>query len=492
MTSTTQGVRRTERYVYNSLHWAFPMLPLVALVLVTGPAPLAWSLPWTALLTVAGWAGLVVLHTRLRDADLLPASGWDAFRVRRLGRVCALWIVTSLASAGTAGFVLPSTAFVLTAASAMVGGVLVLPMLVLPAQGRTGVRPVLVGATGVALAQVAVWTGPHPGGSDGTPRLAVAYWAAFVTAALIGYAAMFLNVLTSTRELEQARTDTARLAVAEERLRFSRDLHDVFGRTLSAVALKAELAAAQADRGRPDAAATMREVQAIATGALGEVREVVRGYRESDLATELAGARSLLEASGAAVTTVHEGAEVMPAPVARAFAWVVREGTTNILRHADATRAGITLASEPGLARLVLRNDRPHPGSDAVGSGLTGLAERLAEIGGTLAVDRDDDSFTLTAEVDAAALDRLRILAGEATAGDRAAGTVPNSVQGTVPLSVQGTVPDSVQGTVPDSVQGTVPDSVQGTVPDSVQGMGRNVAQVTVRDATHPRRGSGA
>ena len=220
----------------------------------------------------------------------------------------------------------------------------------------------------------------------------------------------------------------------------------------------------------------MREVQAIATGALGEVREVVRGYRESDLATELAGARSLLEASGAAVTTVHEGAEVMPAPVARAFAWVVREGTTNILRHADATRAGITLVSEPGLARLVLRNDRPHPGSDAVGSGLAGLAERLAEIGGTLA----------------AALDRLRIVAGEATAGDRAAGTVPNSVQGTVPLSVQGTVPDSVQGTVPDSVQGTVPDSVQGTVPDSVQGMGRNVAQGTVRDATHPRRGSGA
>ena len=408
MTSTTQGVRRTERYVYNSLHWAFPMLPLVALVLVTGPAPLAWSLPWTALLTVAGWAGLVVLHTRLRDADLLPASGWDAFRVRRLGRVCALWIVTSLASAGTAGFVLPSTAFVLTAASAMVGGVLVLPMLVLPAQGRTGVRPVLVGATGVALAQVAVWTGPHPGGSDGTPRLAVAYWAAFVTAALIGYAAMFLNVLTSTRELEQARTDTARLAVAEERLRFSRDLHDVFGRTLSAVALKAELAAAQADRGRPDAAATMREVQAIATGALGEVREVVRGYRESDLDAELAGARSLLEASGIEVATVTHGSTALPAPVARAFAWVVREGTTNILRHADATRARIGLTIELDGARLVLTNDRPQPASDRSGSGLAGLSERLAEVGGTLSIERGDDTFTLTATVDAAALARLQ------------------------------------------------------------------------------------
>ena len=68
MTSTAQGVRRTERYVYNSLHWAFPMLPVTGLLLAGG-APAAWSVPWTVLLAVTGWAGLVVLHTRLRDAE---------------------------------------------------------------------------------------------------------------------------------------------------------------------------------------------------------------------------------------------------------------------------------------------------------------------------------------------------------------------------------------------------------------------------------------
>lgn len=410
MTSTAQGVRRTERYVYNSLHWAFPMLPVTGLLLAGG-APAAWSVPWTVLLAVTGWAGLVVLHTRLRDAELLPASRWDVFRVRRLGPVRWLWMVSGLASAVATGFVVPSEAFILAGlASAMVGGVSAMPML-----GRLTTRPMVVVLTGVALAQLAVWLGPP---SDGGPtRWVIAYWSAFATGGLVGYAVMFRNVLTTTRALERARTDTARLAVAEERLRFSRDLHDVFGRTLSAVALKAELAAAQADRGRPEAAATMREVQVIATGALGEVRDVVRGYRESDLATEVAGARALLEASGVAVTTLQEGTDVLPAPVARAFAWVVREGTTNILRHADATRAGITLVSEPELARLVLRNDRPHPAPDAAGSGLAGLAERLAEIGGTLAVEREDDSFTLTAEVDAAALARLRAVAAERSRG---------------------------------------------------------------------------
>ncbi|MFT4294874.1 MAG: histidine kinase [Micropruina sp.] len=410
MTSTETGVRRTERYVYNSLHWAFPILPLAGLAVVAGDAPLEWSLPWLALVTVAAWAGLVVLHTRLREAALLPASGWDAVLVRNVELVRRLWIGASVVVAATAGFVLPPTAFLLTLTSATIGSVLAMPML-----GRPDTRPMLVGLTGVAVGQLAVWVGPHPGLAEPTPRVVIAYWSAFATAALLGYAVMFRNVLTSTRELERARFDTARLAVTEERLRFSRDLHDVFGRTLSAVALKAELAAEQARRGRPEAVDTMHEVQSIATRALDEVRAVVRGYRESDLNAEVAGARSLLEASGIDVTTVVDGVAALPAPVARAFAWVVREGTTNILRHADADQARVAVTIDPGAARLVLHNDRPHPASERIGSGLAGLTERLAEVGGILSVQRGDDSFTLTATVDAAALARLRVASDEPT-----------------------------------------------------------------------------
>lgn len=401
------GVRRTERYVYNSLHWAFPILGAVALIAVTGDAPLEWSLPWAAMLIVAAWSGLVVLHTRLRDADLLPASGWDAVRVRRVEPVRLVWIASGLLCAATGGYVFPPAGFLMVLSSAMLGSVLVMPMLAYPR-----IRPMVIGATGIVLGQLGIWLGPHPGAAQELPWVVAAYWSAFATGLLLGYAVMFLNVLTTTRELEWARIDTARLAVAEERLRFSRDLHDVFGRTLSTVALKAELAAEQARRGRPESVATMREVQSIATDALEEVREVVRGYRQTDLADEMAGARSLLEASGIEVTTVTEGSGVLPAPVARAFAWVVREGTTNVLRHADAGRVRIALSSEPGRARLVLDNDHPHPATGQAGSGLAGLRERLAEVGGRLQIDHDTDRFTLTAEVTDAALDRLRTASG--------------------------------------------------------------------------------
>ena len=408
MTSTAQGVRRTERYVYNSLHWGFPMLPVVGPLVLFGDAPLGSWVLWMAVLIVATGAGLVVLHTRLRDAELLPASRWDLVRVRRLGPFRATWIASSLVSAALAGFVVPAGPVIMILVSAMIGGVLAMPML-----GRPQARPVLVAVSGVALGQIAVWIAPVSSGEATGSGFFTAYWSAFATAVLLGYAAMFRNVLTTTRALERARADTARLAVAEERLRFSRDLHDVFGRTLSTVALKSELAAEQARRGRPEAAATMDEVRAIATDALGEVRDVVRGYRETDLTSEIAGARSLLEASGIAVTTVADGAAALPAPVTRAFAWVVREGTTNILRHADATRARIAIVAEPAAARLVVGNDRPHPASPVPGSGLAGLGERLAEVGGRLSIDHDPASFTLTAEVPATALARLREAAGE-------------------------------------------------------------------------------
>src|SRR5690606_30179659 len=95
-------------------------------------------------------------------------------------------------------------------------------------------------------------------------------------------------------ELEGSRRTQAQLAVAEERLRFARDLHDVLGRNLSVMALKSALAAQLSRRGRPGAEAEMMAVRDIAQESLREVREVVHGYRAADLTSELAGARSVL------------------------------------------------------------------------------------------------------------------------------------------------------------------------------------------------------
>ena len=99
-------------------------------------------------------------------------------------------------------------------------------------------------------------------------------------------------------QAEQNRDAQARLAVAEERLRFGRDLHDVMGRNLAVIALKSELAVQLARRGRPEAVDQMIEVQRIAQESQREVREVVRGYREADLEAELAGAQGVLAAAG--------------------------------------------------------------------------------------------------------------------------------------------------------------------------------------------------
>ena len=106
----------------------------------------------------------------------------------------------------------------------------------------------------------------------------------------------------------------------------------------------------------------------------------------------------------------------MPAPVSRAFAWTVREAATNVLRHADASTVQILVRTDDQLAQLKVSNDRPHPATDAPGSGLAGLAERLAEVGGTLTWDHQPDAFTLTATVEGAALHSLRQAMAEESA----------------------------------------------------------------------------
>ncbi|CAM5636724.1 hypothetical protein SALBM135S_01245 [Streptomyces alboniger] len=188
-------------------------------------------------------------------------------------------------------------------------------------------------------------------------------------------------------EADHAREVEARLAVAEERLRFGRDLHDVMGRNLAVIALKSELAVRLARRGRPEAVDQMVEVQRIARESQREVREVVRGYREVDLGVELIGAQGVLEAAGITCRATGSAAG-LPAPVQSALGWVVREAATNVLRHGDAKRCDITLAVTPERTTLTVENDgapageEPEtapaaaPDSPGCGSGSPGWAGR--------------------------------------------------------------------------------------------------------------------
>jgi len=191
-------------------------------------------------------------------------------------------------------------------------------------------------------------------------------------------------------ELDRAKLVEAELQVAEERLRFARDLHDVVGRGFSAIAVKSELAVALSRAGDQErAVAEMEAVRGLAVESMGQMRTLVRGYRNIDLRGEVAGARSLLSAVGCELVVEGDAAKV-PRRFHDVAAWVVREGTTNIVEHSAATLATLALGS----GGMSLRNDRPH-GTIGERSGLRGLTERLAAVGARLDVTATDTEFTL-------------------------------------------------------------------------------------------------
>ncbi|HYO20662.1 MAG TPA: histidine kinase [Dermatophilaceae bacterium] len=193
-------------------------------------------------------------------------------------------------------------------------------------------------------------------------------------------------------EIDRSRDVQARLAVAEERLRFARDLHDVLGRNLTLIALNSELAAQLVRRGQDGAVEHMLEVRQVAQDSMREVREVAGGQRTTDLDSELAGARSVLRSAGISARVVGDGAG-LSRPVQAALGWVVREATTNIIRHSDPTTVTIELDvvqdGDTGPAAVLrIENDGVHTpdsgGGATGGSGLAGLRARLAELGGDL------------------------------------------------------------------------------------------------------------
>ncbi|GLX00362.1 sensor histidine kinase [Microtetraspora sp. NBRC 16547] len=219
----------------------------------------------------------------------------------------------------------------------------------------------------------------------------------FVTGFVI-YAVTRLVVVT--RELERARADLAEAAVLKERLRISRDLHDGLGHSLSAIALKGDLARRLIERDPAMASGELDELVRVARDAAQDVRQVARGFREMSLTQEVNRGVALLEASG--VECHVNLAEIdLPKAVVETLAWGVREGITNVVRHSRATTCSITTSRRGRTVRLEVVNDGA-PGRDGDGSdsGLAGLRERAGQAGGSLIAERTGDSgFRLAMEI---------------------------------------------------------------------------------------------
>jgi two-component system sensor histidine kinase DesK len=215
---------------------------------------------------------------------------------------------------------------------------------------------------------------------------------------LWGGGAMGLRYLLDVlAELRAAREQIGRLAVDRERARISRDLHDLLGQSLSLMTLKGELAARLVPAGSPGGA-EIREVVRLARGALGEVREVVSGYRQPTLATELSAARTALSAAGISCD-VEQSLGALSRETEAVLGWAVREGVTNVIRHSRAAHCRIALLREDGVVRAEVVDDGSGANGAPAGSGLRGLGERVEAIGGRLGTGRGPvRGFRLTVE----------------------------------------------------------------------------------------------
>ncbi|MET9112955.1 sensor histidine kinase [Streptomyces longwoodensis] len=256
--------------------------------------------------------------------------------------------------------------------------------------GRAGVALALLGGATAVVRE------------DWKDAVSVAYGtllSTLVTAAI-------LSLSQAVRELRAAREELARRAVEEERLRFSRDLHDLLGHTLSVVVVKAEAARRLAPRDLDAALAQVTDIEAVGRQALTEIREAVTGYREGSLPAELDRARSALRAADVEPVLSQSGPPLAP-QTAALLGWVVREAVTNVVRHSGARRCEIAVAGDGDRVRLTVTDDGRGGGGCAdgggpCGTGLTGLRERLAAAGGSLTAGPGaHGGFTVTAELPA-------------------------------------------------------------------------------------------
>lgn len=193
-------------------------------------------------------------------------------------------------------------------------------------------------------------------------------------------------------ELVRAHETNAELAVENERTRFARDLHDILGHSLTVITVKAELANRLLDVDTDRARAELADLERLSRDALADVRRAVEGYRELTLPGELARARAALTAAEIEAELPNSTDEV-PTQLRELFAWTVREGVTNVIRHSGATRCTVRLTAEA--AEVV--DDGPG-GDDSVaidghhsgGSGLIGLRERAGAVGCTVTARADE------------------------------------------------------------------------------------------------------
>ena len=200
-------------------------------------------------------------------------------------------------------------------------------------------------------------------------------------------------VMARNAQLLRAHEENAALAIESERSRVARDLHDILGHSLTVITVKAELAGRLLDTDPERARAELDDVQRLSRDALSDVRHTVAGFRGLTLPGELARARSALEAADI-TPSLPGSAEQVPSELRELFAWAVREGVTNVIRHSGARRCEVRLAPDA----VEIRDDGRGPSGGDAGVGLAGLRERAAAVGATVVTRALDPGYSLVVQ----------------------------------------------------------------------------------------------
>ncbi|MBT1674365.1 sensor histidine kinase [Curtobacterium flaccumfaciens] len=362
-------------------------------------------------------------------------------RVVRWSSVASLWLVVLVGGGaqvliGTDG---PPTArtpvLVVLTVAAMVAALASIPLLLRPAGAASARHPAVLALLVLAVATWVVALVPSATGSAWSFTLAIAGgtvgcmlrgWARVTVLAgtvvllvgaadaraepaelvLVGTLALFalmpLSVVWIHRvvlRLEAARRTASDLAVAEERLRFATDLHDIQGHHLQVIALKSELAERLLDADPERARSELSDIRTVAQEALEDTRALVSGYRTVTVAVEARNAAAVLRSAGVSCRVQLETAG-MPDAVGALFAVAIREAATNTIRHSHASTASIELLPDGDAWRLTVANDAPRSsGRHGTGTGIDGLRQRVATHGGTVDVDRSEDRFALLVRI---------------------------------------------------------------------------------------------
>jgi two-component system, NarL family, sensor histidine kinase DesK len=381
------GLTSFRRYTWWSLAGttAFVLVVLLGRRILTAAVPVSAAVACVVALAVTTLASLVLLSRRLagtppdrlavrRSVGWVPAGGGGAAvlgGILLLGDDAAWSVAPATMVAVVATFLPPRRRWLLLAVAA---------------------------AAGAALGGVAALASGSGDGWLGAVLLPPGLLA-ITAATLLG----MLWAWDVAARLERTRRLSAELAVTDERLRFAADLHDIQGHHLQVIALKSELAARLAEADPARAAAEMKEVQRLSIEALRDTRAVVHGYRRTALDDEIANATKVLAAADIdARMQLDAGAESdrLSETGRHLLGLVVREATTNVLRHSKARHAEVDYRVAAGLARLRMWNDGAAPDPSApAGSGLRTLAERLAAAGGRLTWEHDGERFVVAASL---------------------------------------------------------------------------------------------